>query len=236
LKVLPILQIRSGRAISRQGDGTAEEPVDLLARLLGLGCMRVAFVDVDAATGHGNNRDTIAALMRQCRAVPHRVCMQVGGGIRSSDQAQFFLDQGATWLLVGTLIFKSSLVVDQLLARFHEHLTASIDARGGEVHSSGWVDRASLSAAEAAQHVRKLGFRRVLFADIPQGGDVQPDFLTARVIAENSRLPLHMWGSFRGEADLGEAAKVPGLQGVQIDAQLVLQMSELLKSNAFACG
>jgi phosphoribosylformimino-5-aminoimidazole carboxamide ribotide isomerase len=74
----------------------------------------------------------------------------VAGGIRSSDQAQFFVDNGAAWLVVGTLLHKSPLVVDQLLARFHKHLTAAIDARGGQVHRSGWSERAGLTAEELA--------------------------------------------------------------------------------------
>ena len=36
--------------------------------------------------------------------------------------AQFFLDNGATWLTVGTILQRSPVMVEQLLARFREHL------------------------------------------------------------------------------------------------------------------
>jgi phosphoribosylformimino-5-aminoimidazole carboxamide ribonucleotide (ProFAR) isomerase len=162
--------------------------------------------------------------------------MQVGGGVRSSDQAQFFLDNGATWLLVGTLLYKSPMVVDQLLARFHQHLTAAIDAKGGEIRPSGWVERTCLSVAEVASHVRKLGFRRALFVDIPGDGETGPDFATAKVIAENARIPLFMWGSFRDVEDLDVASRIPGLQGVQVDSGFFLELPQPMMSTSLGCN
>ncbi len=235
MKVLPTLQIQHGRSVMNSGGGVGEDPGQQLARILELGCLRVSLLDVDAAQGKGNNREVIAGLMRQCRQSSPRVCIQVGGGIRSSDQAQFFVDHGATWLLVGTLLHKSSMVVDQLLARFHEHLTASIDAQGGEVKTSGWVDQTSQSASMVARRVRELGFRRLLFVDIPGAQEAEPDFTTAQTIAEHARLPLFMWGRFRHPQDLERASQIPGLQGVQVDAHFALEHAEALRASATGC-
>ena len=114
------------------------EPCDLLDVLLDQGCHRLALVDVDAAGGQGHNRDLIAGIMRRFHQGNAKVCIQVGGGIRSSDQAQFFLDNGATWIVVGTVIQRSPLVVDQLLARFRD-----------QPHRRAWTPAAGRSSPRA---------------------------------------------------------------------------------------
>jgi phosphoribosylformimino-5-aminoimidazole carboxamide ribotide isomerase len=186
--------------------------------LVDQGWHRLALVDVDAAAGRSHNRDLIASLMRQFHKGNTKVCIQVGGGIRSSDQAQFFLDNGATWIVVGTVIQRSPLVVDQMLARFRDQLTAGVDARCGEIQSSGWNEPAPLKPDSAGQRIRDHGFKRILFTDIPVSEQAEPDYATARILAQSARIPLFMGGSIRTKEHLKLAMEIPGLQGVAMDA------------------
>ncbi len=236
MKVLPTLQIRQGRSWTQDPGASDADPREQLAELLEQGFQRIAFVDVDAAKGTGNNRDLIASLMRTCRVTSPRVCIQVGGGIRGSDIVQFYLDQGATWLLLGTVLHRSPMAVDQLLARFHEHLTATIDVRAGSVRSYGREQAVPHSVAEVARQIRALNFRRILFVDVPSGDGATPDFDSAREILEHARLPLLMWSAFRNTDDLARAAALPGLQGAQIDAAFALEHAEALKVHASPCS
>ena len=147
LKIYPTLNLQHGRVVpTGPGGAYAGNALDLAAWLLDEGATRMALVDVDAAQGTGNNRDLIGRILQRARSQGRQVCLQVAGGVRSSDQAQFFIDHGAKWLVVGTILQKSPMVVEQLVARFQPHLTAAVDARGGKVHCSGWVNAASLSA------------------------------------------------------------------------------------------
>jgi phosphoribosylformimino-5-aminoimidazole carboxamide ribotide isomerase len=205
-------------------------PAELLDVLFDLGCHRLALVDVDAAAGQGNNRDLIAGIMRRFHQGSTKVCIQVGGGIRSSDQAQFFVDNGAAWILVGTIIQRSPLVVEQLLARFRDHLTAGVDARAGEIQSSGWRAPAQLKPETVAQRIREHGFKRILFTDLPAAPEAGPDFATARALAQGSHIALFMGGSIRSREHLQLARDVPGLQGVAMDAFLLLEDADLLGS------
>ena len=121
MKILPTLNIQNGMVVPVLGEGPGTgELAALVGFLLDQGCHRLTLVDVDAARGHGNNRELIGRAMQQFHAGRPKVCIQVGGGIRSSDQAQFFLDNGATWLTVGTILQRSPVMVEQLLARFRE--------------------------------------------------------------------------------------------------------------------
>lgn len=240
MKILPTLNLQNGFAIPMLGNQQrARKPGEVLDALAEHGCHRLTLVDVDAAAGRGHNRDLIASIMRRFQMGSTKVCIQVGGGIRSSDQAQFFVDHGATWILVGTIIQRSPLVVDQLLARFRDCLTAGVDARCGEIQSSGWREPAPLKAIAAAQRIREHGFKRILFTDIPPlpalpagsaGPAPAPDFATARALAQCARVPLFMGGSIHTLEHLAQAREIPGLQGVAMDALVLLEDMELLGS------
>jgi phosphoribosylformimino-5-aminoimidazole carboxamide ribonucleotide (ProFAR) isomerase len=238
LKIYPTLNLQNGRVVSTAGldDLPPQTPLDLASRLIDGGATRLALVDVDAAMGRGNNRDLIAQILNGCHARERKVCIQVAGGIRSSDQAQFFIDLGATWLVAGTILHKSPMVSEQLMARFQSFLTAAIDARGGMVHRSGWVDTTCLSALELALRAKAYGFRRLLFVDIPEDPLADPDFKTAQDLANATGLPLVMGGSLTSPRHLESIHSHPGLKGALVDALLFQQDPRLLAFLQAACA
>jgi phosphoribosylformimino-5-aminoimidazole carboxamide ribotide isomerase len=193
-------------------------------------------VDVDAARGSGSNRDLIGSLIRRVRQSSSRVCIQVGGGICSSDHAQHYLNLGATWLLVGTALHRYPVVVDQLLARFQDHLMASLDAQAGEVRIDGRRSPQGMQATALAESIRDRGFKRLLFTDIPSAEDAGPDFQTARGISEQARIPVFMGGSIRSQAHLSQAETVRGLHGVLLDAVYLLGSPKTIMLPANPCA
>jgi phosphoribosylformimino-5-aminoimidazole carboxamide ribotide isomerase len=238
VKVLPTLHIQNGRVVPSFSNGPQAglAPMEVVDVLLEMGHCRFAMVDVDAARSQGSNRETIGNLIRRIRRAGPKVCIQVGGGICSSDHAQFFLNLGATWLLVGTVLHRYPMVVDQLLARFRDNLMASVDARAGEVQIDGRRKSKGLLAGELAANIRELGFKRLLFADIPPEPEAEPDFGTARSICEKARIPVFMGGSLRSQEHLARAEEIRGLQGVFLDAIDVVNLPRTVTSPASPCA
>jgi phosphoribosylformimino-5-aminoimidazole carboxamide ribonucleotide (ProFAR) isomerase len=238
LKVLPTLNIQNGRIVPALENGPATErsPVDVIEALLDLGCCRFALVDVDAARGTGSNREILGKLIRRIQQSGTKVCIQVGGGICSSDHAQHYMNLGATWLLVGTVLHRYPTVVDQMLARFQDHLIASVDARGGEVQIDGRREARGVLATSMAEKIRERGFKRLLFADIPVGEEVEPDFQTAKSICERARIPVFMGGSIRSQEHLTQAEGVRGLQGVLLDVTYLLDSPKTIMLSANPCA
>lgn len=238
LKIYPTLNLQHGRVVSTAGQGVActVTPLELTARLLEGGTTRLGLVDVDAAMSKGNNRDLIAQILQRCRARDRKVCVQVAGGIRSSDQAQFFLDLGAAWLVVGTILHKSPLVSEQLMARFQPFLTGAIDARCGMAHRSGWTEGAGLSTLALALRAKDYGFKRLLFVDIPEAPSTEPDFETAQELATVTGLPLIMGGSLTLARHLEALTAYPGLKGALVDALLFHEDPRLLAFLQATCA
>ena len=223
MKIYPTLNLQSGLAVSPVGQATAGpgDPLELAQRMVDGGATRLAVVDVDAAMGKGNNREVIGRVLQAIRSRDRKVCVQVAGGIRSSDQAQFFIDHGANWLVAGTILHKSPMVSEQLMARFQPFLIAAIDARGGLVQRSGWVDPTPIDAVILAQRAMDWGFLRLLFVDIPVSLDTPPDFGTATRVATATGLPLIMGGSLTRPDHLEAMQAHREVRGALVDALLI---------------
>jgi phosphoribosylformimino-5-aminoimidazole carboxamide ribotide isomerase len=109
----------------------------------------VQLIDLDAAIGTGNNR----ALLERFTA---RLPCQVGGGIRSLDDATEILSRGARRIILGSvLVHKNKINVEaaeQFARQFgSDRLTFAVDSKGCKVAIKGWREVTSISPAEMIQ-------------------------------------------------------------------------------------
>ena len=144
--IIPSIDLIAGRAVQLIGgreqaiDGG--DPFPWLERFALAG--EIAAIDLDAARGHGDNRDTIARL---CAAKPCRV----GGGIRDLERAQFWLNAGAERIIIGTAAEPSLLG-----ALPRERVVVALDAVDGEVVINGWETRTGRGVLERIAELREF--------------------------------------------------------------------------------
>lgn len=103
----------------------------------------VQLIDLDAAKGTGTNRDLVKRISAEVRC-------QVGGGIRSPEDARELLDAGARRVIVGSALFTDRGVDLGRAQAFAttlgtDALIAAVDSRNGRVVTAGW--RTSLDVA-----------------------------------------------------------------------------------------
>ncbi|MBZ5491744.1 MAG: 1-(5-phosphoribosyl)-5-[(5-phosphoribosylamino)methylideneamino] imidazole-4-carboxamide isomerase [Acidobacteriia bacterium] len=102
----------------------------------------VQLIDLDAAMGHGSNRELIAAI---CKRLP----CQTGGGIRDVARAGELLALGAKRVIFGSALLKdgainTSLADEAAETLGTEHLTFAIDSRQGKVAIKGWKESTAI--------------------------------------------------------------------------------------------
>ena len=126
--IIPSIDIMSGQAVQLVGGEThaldAGDPLVIAERFARVG--PIAVIDLDAALGHGDNREIIETLCQRYRC-------RVGGGIRSIDTAKAWLNAGAEQIIIGT---RASPEFLKQLPR--ERCIAALDARNDEVVIEGW--------------------------------------------------------------------------------------------------
>jgi phosphoribosylformimino-5-aminoimidazole carboxamide ribotide isomerase len=109
----------------------------------------VQLIDLDAAIGTGNNR----ALLERFTA---RLPCQVGGGIRSLDDATEILSRGARRIILGSVLVHKNKINVEAAEQFarqlgSDRLTFAVDSKGGKVAIKGWREVTSISPAEMMQ-------------------------------------------------------------------------------------
>ena len=130
----------------------------------------VQLIDLDAAMGKGDNRALAAEF---CRKLP----CQVGGGIRSADDAQQALASGARKVILGSSLITGDSVNVAFAAALGgefgvEKLVAAIDSRGGRVAIHGWKTVTAITPASMIAALEPY-FSSFLYTHIDSEGLLQ---------------------------------------------------------------
>jgi phosphoribosylformimino-5-aminoimidazole carboxamide ribotide isomerase len=107
----------------------------------------VQLIDLDAAKRTGHNR----ALIEQ---IAKRLPVQVGGGIRSAEDAETLLNAGARRVILGSALFRpdgidlnAAAAISAQIGR--ESFVAAIDTKNGKIAVRGWADSVNVTPGEA---------------------------------------------------------------------------------------
>ncbi|GIW38867.1 MAG: 1-(5-phosphoribosyl)-5-[(5-phosphoribosylamino)methylideneamino]imidazole-4-carboxamide isomerase [Meiothermus ruber] len=213
--VIPAVDIQSGRAVRlfegdpRQETVYYENPVEAALHWQKQGAQMLHLVDLDAATGRGENRAVLRAVAESI-TVP----LEVGGGIRSLEAAREILALGASRVVVGTVAVKAPEVLGQMLREFGpERVVVSLDARGLEVVVSGWAEGTALRVQDISQRIWEMGVRTLIYTDVRRDGTLAG--LDLEVVREvRAAWPgfLIAGGGIASDADL-EGLQTLGVEG-----------------------
>jgi len=215
---IPAIDLIDGRCV-RLTEGVfdskkaySDDPAAMAASFAAAGAERLHVVDLDAARSTGNNRGILAAIREAFPGV-----LDVGGGIRSLEDARDLRALGADYLVVGTALAEGPDEVRRWAAELGPVLIAGIDARNGEVKVSGWESGTALRATALARTAREIGCVEIIYTDIARDGTLSgPNIPETVAVAEASGLPVVISGGVGSMADLERLAAdpPPGIAGV----------------------
>src|SRR5579872_7277274 len=98
--------------------------------------------------------------------------VQIGGGIRSFEQAFEYLSMGVKRIILGTAAITNPRLIDSLLQTFPaDAVMVSLDVRKGKVAIRGWREDSSLSIEEAIEQLK--GVEQIIVTDIERDGTLQ---------------------------------------------------------------
>ena len=217
-EVIPAVDMQDGRVVQlvggeRDTGKTYGDPVEAAERWVLEGAETLHLVDLDGAfEGERHNADAIDAIL-DAVAVP----VQLGGGIRTVDDALALLDRGVARVILGTAAVERPEIVAEIAAAHPEGVVVSLDAKGGEVVVSGWTEGTGLDPAEAAGRYADRGAAAILFTDVDVEGQLEGVRTDAvRRVVEAVDVPVIASGGVATLADVraleavGAAAVVVG--------------------------
>ena len=238
--LLPAIDILEGRAVRlAKGDYSQvtvynDDPVDQARKFEAQGATWIHVVDLDGArTGVPENIAIVERIVRETA-----LSVEIGGGIRTLQTLERLADIGAARMVLGT-----ALVTDPELARAAvervggDRLTAGIDAKGGEVAVSGWIEGSGVAAADLARAMGAAGFKHIVYTDIARDGMQTGLDVRAYVqMAEAFGHPVIASGGVASVADIERLAPVASsIEGV-ITGRAVYEGTLTVEEGVAACA
>ena len=219
MEVIPAIDLRDGKCVRlTQGDYDREtvfsdDPIAVAERWVVSGARRIHVVDLDGA--RDGVRANAAVVERIAREAD--VPLQVGGGIRTADDAAGLIDLGVDRVIFGTAAVETPAEVESAVARLGpEHVVVGLDARDGFISTRGWLENTGLSALDLVQDMAARGVTRYLHTDVGRDGTLTgPNVDAIEDILSNVRISLVAAGGFAELSHLAEVAKI-GVEAVVI--------------------
>ena len=162
------------------------DPAEVARRWAGEGAQRIHLVDLDAAIDGLAQPEAVAAVVAAV-GIP----VEVGGGIRSVEDAQRYRDLGADRVIFGTAAVSRPDAVQAAVSRWPQAVAVAIDARDGRVAVEGWNETTGVDALELAATVEAWGVVRVQFTDVRRDGTLVGPNLEALRGARPADGPAH---------------------------------------------
>jgi phosphoribosylformimino-5-aminoimidazole carboxamide ribotide isomerase len=173
-EVVPAVDMQDGEVVQLvQGERGTEkrygDPVEAARRWVDAGAKTLHLVDLDGA--FEGERKNAAAVEAVVDAVD--VPVQLGGGIRTADDARALLDSGVDRVILGTAAVNDPDIVAEISETHPESVVVSLDAKNGEVVIEGWTEGTGVEPAEAAGRYADLGAAGILFTDVDVEGRLE---------------------------------------------------------------
>ncbi len=168
----PAIDLKDGRCVRLlHGDLNKEtvfntSPADQARRFQQQGFAWLHVVDLNGAVeGRPVNGAAVAEILGAI-SIP----MQLGGGIRTLEQAGAWIEAGVDRVILGTVAVKDPALVKAAAREWPEQIAVAIDARDGMVATEGWVGVSEVGVIEMAQRFEDAGVAALIVTDIGRDG------------------------------------------------------------------
>lgn len=195
LEILPSIDLRGGQVVRlQQGDyarqiNYAADPIETARSFAAAGARWMHIVDLDGAkVGRPVQTDLMARII-----AASGLQVQVGGGIRSTEDIQRLLDLGAERVVVGTKAMEDWAWFEWLAKdpSFRHKLVLALDAKEGWVVTKGWTQTSQKRAADIAEEVSDWPLGGILYTDVAKDGMLQgPNVEQTASLAAAGKVPV----------------------------------------------
>ncbi|MBC9073578.1 1-(5-phosphoribosyl)-5-[(5-phosphoribosylamino)methylideneamino]imidazole-4-carboxamide isomerase [Thauera sp. CAU 1555] len=205
--LIPAIDLKDGHCVRlKQGemdDATvfSEQPAAMARHWIDQGARRLHLVDLNGAfAGKPKNEAAIRAI---CDEVGDDIPVQLGGGIRDLDTIERYLDNGISYVIIGTAAVKNPGFLHDACGAFPGHIIVGLDAKDGKVAVDGWSKMTGHDVVDLAKKYEDYGVEAVIYTDIGRDGMLSGVNIEATVrLAQALRIPVIASGGIASLVDI----------------------------------
>ena len=221
MKIFPAIDIKDKkcvRLIKGNFDNQTiynQSPLDQASKYKEFGLLNLHIVDLDGAlTGELINLDIIESIIKKLG-----MSVEVGGGIRSIEKIERYLNIGVDKVILGSAAIKNPNFLKEACEKFKNKIVLGLDAKKKMILISGWKETTDQTAENYLKKVNSYGFSRLIYTDIERDGTkTGPNIDETKSIAKISAAPVVVSG---GISSIQDVKKIKELKNFNIEGVIV---------------
>ena len=211
--IIPAIDLKDGQCVRlKQGlmeDATvfSDSPATMARHWVTQGARRLHLVDLNGAfAGKPKNESAIKAILRE---VGDDIPVQLGGGIRDLDTIERCLDDGLTYVIIGTAAVKNPGFLHDACTAFPGHIIVGLDAKDGKVATDGWSKLTGHDVVDLGKKFEDYGVESIIYTDIGRDGMLSGINIEATVrLAQALTIPVIASGGLSNLDDIRQLLEV----------------------------
>ncbi len=204
MKIFPAVDILGGRCVQlvqgkRESATAYGDPLTCATRWLNEGAGALHVVNLDGAFGTSSkNAELITDLIRKTG-----VEIELGGGIRSVDDARRWLETGVDRVIISTLATQDPECIRTLSREFGPgRVMPGVDAKGGQIAVHGWQETCG-DYLDWAKRFEDLGAGSLLYTNVDVEGLQQGvQFGPVKRLIDHVGIPVVVAGGVSARSDV----------------------------------
>jgi phosphoribosylformimino-5-aminoimidazole carboxamide ribotide isomerase len=170
--IYPAIDMRGGKCVRLiQGDYNQEtvygdSPFDMAKTFKEAGAEWIHMVDLDGAKDGRRVNDTFVIQA----AKELNVNVQIGGGIRTEEDINHYLENGVTRVIIGSIAISKPEFAIEMVKKYGSAIAIGLDAKNGYVATHGWLNTSEAKAVEVGKRFADAGAETFIFTDIATDG------------------------------------------------------------------
>ena len=184
MEIIPAIDFKDGKVVNlKQGQLDqstiySDDPVGMAEYWVSKGCERLHLVDLDGAfDGRPKNANAINIIAKN----HPNLTIQLGGGIRSAEVIESYLNAGVDYLIIGTKAVQEPEFVGEMCKRFPGHIIVGLDGLHGMVAINGWKEVTDISVKSLARLFEGDGIDGIVYTDIGKDGMMGLTWMRQRI-------------------------------------------------------
>lgn len=172
--IIPAIDLKDGQCVRlkqglmEQATVFSDHPANMARHWIDQGARRLHLVDLNGAfAGKPKNESAIKAILKE---VGDDIPVQLGGGIRDLDTIERCLDDGISYIIIGTAAVKNPGFLHDACSAFPGQIIVGLDAKDGKVATDGWSKMTGHDVVDLAKKFEDYGVEAIIYTDIGRDG------------------------------------------------------------------
>jgi phosphoribosylformimino-5-aminoimidazole carboxamide ribotide isomerase len=193
------------------------------------GFTHLHLVDLDGALkGKSKNKKIIIKIIKNTD-----LNVQLGGGIRTLKQICFWIKNGVSTAVVGTMAIQNPKILKKACALFPGQIAVALDVRNVFLSVKGWSKETRINVFDFLKTIKDLKLNSIIFTDINRDGTKKGvNLIQLKKIIKTTNFPVVVSGGVASLKDINKLSFVKRLSGVIIGRSIYdgsINLNKLLK-------